>query len=109
MLHSVQCRHITIGAIHGAASPIEGAPTQEQLATAMGHSTTTARMHYDRCKPQRDAQRAMDGMHAMRSNILAVHGEEVARVMDRAPAAEVVEADETDTEYYSDIEIVLDE
>jgi hypothetical protein len=76
----------------------------------MGHSTTTARMHYDRCKPQRDAQRAMDGMHAIRSNIVAVHGEEVARVMDHAPAAdEVVEADETDTEYYSDIGVVLDE
>lgn len=45
-------------------------------------------MHYDRCKPQRDAQRAIDGMHALRSSILATHGEEVARVAQGLPVAE---------------------
>ena len=97
-----------------------GAPTQEQLATAMGHSTTTARMHYDRCKPQRDAQRAIDGMQALRHNIMANHGEEVARVVQgvhvadqqqdvvkgEAPAEAPVGAVHSDNEW--DIEIDLD-
>lgn len=37
----------------------------------MGHSITTARMHYDREKPQRDAQRAFNGMAALRESIKA--------------------------------------
>ena len=69
--------------VHGAIRPIEGAPTKEELATAMGHAPSTAMKHYDRTKPQRDAQRAVDGMkalrRAMRGNVagVGVGGEEV--------------------------------
>ena len=49
----------------------------------MGHAPSTAMKHYDRTKPQRDAQRAVDGMKAlrgaMRANVVGVGvgGEEV--------------------------------
>jgi hypothetical protein len=120
---AAQCRHITIGVIHGAPSPIVGAPTQEQLATAMGHSPSTARMHYDRAKPQRDAQRAVNGMAHMREAIKAKLPSGLPRVEEEDVGVdvggevgeemvvggdEVVEVEEEE-EYEYDIEIDLDE
>lgn len=43
----------------------------EELATAMGHAPSTAMKHYDRGKPRRDAQRAVDGMKALRGAMRA--------------------------------------
>ncbi len=44
----------------------------------MGHAPSTAMKHYDRGKGQRDAQRAVDGMKAlrgaMRANVAVVGG-----------------------------------
>ena len=76
----------------------------------MGHSTTTARMHYDRCKPQRDAQRAMNGMHALRANILSHHGDEVARVVQGAAGLQqvTVKQEEASDDWEEDIVVDLD-
>lgn len=89
--------------VHGAQRPIEGAPTREELATAMGHATSTAMKHYDRAKPQRDAQRAVDGMKslrdAMRENVVGVNvGEEKAKEVEE----EVEEVEEE--EWYIEID-----
>lgn len=90
--------------VHGAKRPFEGAPTREELATAMGHAPSTAMKHYDRTKPQRDAQRAVNGMQAlrnvMRANVVRVDvaREEVAR--------EEVKEDEVEME--DDIELEIE-
>ena len=103
MLVVCMCRHITIGVVHGARRPIEGAPTKEELATAMGHAPSTATKHYDRTKPQRDAQRAVEGMRALRE---AMRAEVVGVGVGEEGGGEVGGGGEQ-VEY--DIEIDLDE
>ena len=86
------CRHVTIGLVCG--QEIEGGPSREGLATAMGHTVETQARTYDLLRPVRQAQETYDRMGNVRRHL----AEAMRRVKRARPV--VLEDDE-------DIELVL--
>jgi hypothetical protein len=85
-------RHITIGLVCG--EEIEGGPSREELATAMGHTVETQARAYDLYRPTRQAQATYSKMGSVRKHL--------KEAMERTKRRKVVLDDDED-----DIEIDL--
>ena len=88
------CRHVTIGLICG--QEIQGGPSREGLASAMGHTVDTQTRAYDLHRPVRQAQETYDRMGNVRRHLQT----QLADAMKRVKRTVVLEDDE-------DIELVL--
>lgn len=92
LLLANNCRHVTIGLICG--EQIEGGPSREELATAMGHTVETQAKTYDLNRSAREAQQTYGKMDNVRKHL-------TKEAMQRKWTRTVVLEDD------DDIEIVL--
>ena len=82
-----KCRHVTIGLVCGQG--IEGGPSREGLATAMGHTVATQARTYDLHRAARQAQETYDSMASLRRHL-------VTEAMKRVKRQRVVLEEEED-------------